>query len=30
LPIGMMLVAPHFREDVLLRAAHTYQQSVGG
>ncbi len=28
LPIGLMLVAPHFREDVLFRAAHTYQQSV--
>src|SRR2546427_9691687 len=23
--IGLMLVAPHFREDVLFRAAHTYQ-----
>jgi hypothetical protein len=23
-----MLVAPHFREDVLFRTAHTYQQSV--
>ena len=28
LPIGLMLVAPHFREDVLLQAAHAYQQSV--
>src|SRR3989442_4148251 len=28
LPIGLMLVAPHLREDVLFRAAHTYQQSV--
>src|SRR5437763_389604 len=28
LPIGLMLVAPHFREDVLFRAAHAYQQSV--
>jgi amidase len=28
LPIGMMLVAPHFREDVLFQAAGAYQQSV--
>jgi len=28
LPIGLMLVAPHFREDVLLQAAHAYQQLV--
>ncbi len=28
LPIGLMLVAPHFREDQLLRAAYAYQQSV--
>src|SRR3989442_978257 len=28
MPIGLALVAPHFREDVLFRAAHTYQQSV--
>lgn len=28
LPIGLMLVAPHFREDLLLRAAYAYQQSV--
>ncbi len=26
LPIGMQLMGPHFREDLLLRAAHTYQQ----
>ena len=26
LPVGLQLLAPHFREDVLLRAAHTYQQ----
>jgi aspartyl-tRNA(Asn)/glutamyl-tRNA(Gln) amidotransferase subunit A len=25
LPIGMQLMAPHFREDLLLRAAHAYQ-----
>lgn len=28
LPIGLMLVAPHFREDQLLRVAATYQRSV--
>ena len=28
LPIGMMLVAPHFREDLLFQAASAYQQSV--
>jgi aspartyl-tRNA(Asn)/glutamyl-tRNA(Gln) amidotransferase subunit A len=26
LPIGMQLIAPHFREDVLLRTAHAYQR----
>jgi aspartyl-tRNA(Asn)/glutamyl-tRNA(Gln) amidotransferase subunit A len=26
LPIGLQLIAPHFREDVLLRTAHAYQQ----
>ena len=26
LPIGMQLIGPHFREDLLLRATHTYQQ----
>jgi aspartyl-tRNA(Asn)/glutamyl-tRNA(Gln) amidotransferase subunit A len=26
LPIGMQLMGPHFREDLLLQAAHTYQQ----
>ena len=26
LPVGMQLIGPHFREDVLLRAAHGYQQ----
>jgi len=25
MPIGMQLMAPHFREDLLLQAAHTYQ-----
>ncbi|MEW6403941.1 MAG: Asp-tRNA(Asn)/Glu-tRNA(Gln) amidotransferase subunit GatA [Chloroflexota bacterium] len=28
LPIGMQLIAPHFREDLLLRAAHVYQSST--
>ncbi|MBI5841742.1 MAG: Asp-tRNA(Asn)/Glu-tRNA(Gln) amidotransferase subunit GatA [Chloroflexi bacterium] len=27
LPIGMQLIAPHFREDLLLSAVHVYQQS---
>jgi aspartyl-tRNA(Asn)/glutamyl-tRNA(Gln) amidotransferase subunit A len=26
LPIGMQLMGPHFREDILIRTAHTYQQ----
>ena len=26
LPIGMQLIGPHFREDLLLRTAHAYQQ----
>ncbi len=26
LPIGMQLMGPHFREDLLFRAAHAYQQ----
>jgi aspartyl-tRNA(Asn)/glutamyl-tRNA(Gln) amidotransferase subunit A len=26
LPIGMQLMGPHFREDILFRAAHVYQQ----
>ena len=28
LPIGLMLVAPHFREDVLFQAGYAYEQSV--
>ena len=28
LPIGLQLIAPRFREDVLLRAAHVYQQAT--
>ena len=28
MPVGMQLVAPFFREDLLIRAAHAYQTSV--
>jgi amidase len=28
LPVGLQLVAPHFREDVLIRVAHAFQRSV--
>jgi aspartyl-tRNA(Asn)/glutamyl-tRNA(Gln) amidotransferase subunit A len=28
LPVGMQLLAPHFREDALLRATHLYQQTT--
>ena len=28
LPIGLQLVAPYFKDDVLLRAAYTYQHST--
>jgi aspartyl-tRNA(Asn)/glutamyl-tRNA(Gln) amidotransferase subunit A len=28
LPIGMQLIGPHFREDLLLRATHIYQQAT--
>ena len=28
LPIGLQLLGPRFREDVLLRAAHAYQQAT--
>lgn len=28
MPIGLQLVAPHFREDVLIRTAHAFQRSV--
>jgi aspartyl-tRNA(Asn)/glutamyl-tRNA(Gln) amidotransferase subunit A len=28
LPIGMQLMGPHFREDLLFRMAHSYQQST--
>jgi len=28
LPIGLQLIAPHFREDALLRTAHVYQQAT--
>ena len=29
LPIGLQLIGPHFREDLLLRVAYTYEQSTG-
>jgi amidase len=28
LPVGLQLVAPHFREDLLIRVAHAYQRTV--
>jgi aspartyl-tRNA(Asn)/glutamyl-tRNA(Gln) amidotransferase subunit A len=28
LPIGMQLMGPHFREDMLFRVAHAYQQTT--
>jgi aspartyl-tRNA(Asn)/glutamyl-tRNA(Gln) amidotransferase subunit A len=28
LPIGMQLLAPHFREDLLFRATYVYQQAT--
>ena len=28
LPIGMQLMGPHYREEVLFRAAHAYQQAT--
>ena len=28
LPIGMQLMGPHFREDILFRAAHAYQSAT--
>jgi aspartyl-tRNA(Asn)/glutamyl-tRNA(Gln) amidotransferase subunit A len=28
LPIGMQLLAPHFREDLLFKATHAYQQAT--
>ncbi len=28
LPIGMQLMGPHFREDLLFRVAHAYQQTT--
>ena len=28
MPVGLQLVAPFFREDELIRAAHAYQESV--
>jgi aspartyl-tRNA(Asn)/glutamyl-tRNA(Gln) amidotransferase subunit A len=26
LPVGMQFMGPHFREDLLFRVAHVYQQ----
>ena len=28
LPVGLQLVAPHFKEDLLIRVAHAYQRAV--
>jgi aspartyl-tRNA(Asn)/glutamyl-tRNA(Gln) amidotransferase subunit A len=28
LPVGMQLLAPHFREEVLLQTSHVYQQAT--
>jgi aspartyl-tRNA(Asn)/glutamyl-tRNA(Gln) amidotransferase subunit A len=28
LPVGMQLIAPHFREDLLFKATHIYQQAT--
>lgn len=28
LPVGLQLVAPHFREDLLVQVAHAYQRAV--
>jgi amidase len=28
MPVALQLVAPHFREDVLIRAAHAFQRTV--
>jgi aspartyl-tRNA(Asn)/glutamyl-tRNA(Gln) amidotransferase subunit A len=28
LPVGLQLIGPHFREDLLLRVAHAYQQAT--
>lgn len=28
LPVGMQLMGPHFREDILFRACHAYQQAT--
>ena len=28
LPVGMQLMGPHFREDILLQSAHVYQQNT--
>jgi aspartyl-tRNA(Asn)/glutamyl-tRNA(Gln) amidotransferase subunit A len=26
LPVGLQLIAPHFREDLLFKGTHAYQQ----
>ncbi len=28
LPVGLQIVAPHFREDLLIRVAHAFQRNV--
>jgi len=28
LPVGLQLVAPYFREDLLIRVAHAFQRAV--
>jgi aspartyl-tRNA(Asn)/glutamyl-tRNA(Gln) amidotransferase subunit A len=28
LPVGMQLMGPHFREELLLRSAHAYQKAT--
>jgi Asp-tRNA(Asn)/Glu-tRNA(Gln) amidotransferase A subunit family amidase len=28
MPVGLQLVAPYFREDLLIQAAHAYQRAV--
>ncbi len=29
LPVGLQLMADHFREDLLLRVGHAYEQATG-
>ena len=28
MPVGLQLVGPYFREDLLIRVAHAYQRAV--